>query len=224
MNAAENLTWQDVLGKEKEEPYFVDTMNFVRDARKNGVIIYPEHQNIFHAFKVTPFEKIKVVILGQDPYHGPNQAHGLAFSVQQGVRTPPSLQNIYKAIQYDYPNFQIPNHGFLDSWAEQGVMLLNAVLTVEAGQAGSHANLGWERFTDFVIQSISQHKSGVVFLLWGSFAQKKIPLIDQSKHTILKSVHPSPLSAHRGFLTCGHFKKANECLAEKALNQINWQL
>lgn len=217
------LTWHDVIGAEKEQPYFQDTMTFVAKERANGKIIYPPQKDIFNAFRFTEFNNVKVVILGQDPYHGPNQAHGLSFSVLPGVKAPPSLVNMYKELETDIPGFQIPNHGYLASWAEQGVLLLNTVLTVEAGNAHSHAHLGWETFTDKVIAAINEHRNGVVFLLWGSHAQKKGNIIDSKRHHILKTVHPSPLSAHRGFFGCRHFSQANQLLEQQGLTPINWQ-
>ncbi|WP_018692098.1 uracil-DNA glycosylase [Algicola sagamiensis] len=218
------LTWRDVIGIEKQQPYFMETLNYVEQRRQQGITVYPPKEDVFNAFSMTPLESVKVVILGQDPYHGPDQAHGLCFSVQHGVRTPPSLVNIYKELAQDIPGFQIPNHGYLASWAEQGVLLLNSVLTVEAGQANSHRQLGWEQFTDRVIDAVNQYTSGVVFLLWGAHAQKKCKNIDQQKHLILRAPHPSPLSAHRGFLGCGHFSKANQYLEQLGKSPVNWQV
>ena len=218
------MPWQQLLGQEKQQPYFIETLAQVEQARLAGQVIYPPQADVFNAFKLTELENLKVVILGQDPYHGPNQAHGLAFSVRQGVRVPPSLQNMYKELALEYPDFQIPQHGCLESWANQGVMLLNTVLTVVATQPNSHRHLGWEQFTDKVIAQISSHCSGIVFLLWGSHAQKKGRLIDRQRHFVLQAPHPSPLSAHRGFLGCGHFKQANELLVKQGKPPINWQL
>lgn len=217
------LTWHDVIGQEKEQPYFKETLAFVAQERANGKTIYPAPQDVFNAFRFTEFNDVKVVILGQDPYHGPNQAHGLSFSVRPGVRPPPSLQNMYKELLTDIPGFEIPKHGYLESWARQGVLLLNTVLTVEAGQAHSHASLGWETFTDHVISALNEHRSGIVFLLWGAHAQKKGRIIDASRHHILKTVHPSPLSVHRGFFGCKHFSQANELLQQQGLPAIDWQ-
>ncbi|MGL4206295.1 MAG: uracil-DNA glycosylase [Aeromonadaceae bacterium] len=217
-------TWTDVIGEEKEQEYFKQTLTFVRQAREAGQVIYPPAADVFNAFKYTEFEQVKVVILGQDPYHGPNQAHGLCFSVQPGVKVPPSLVNIYKELARDIPGFAIPNHGYLVSWAEQGVLLLNTVLTVAAGQAHSHANLGWERFTDQVIARLNSERQGIVFLLWGSHAQKKGAFIDRTRHHVLTAPHPSPLSAHRGFLGCGHFSQTNRLLIEQGMAPINWQV
>ncbi|GKW26403.1 uracil-DNA glycosylase [Pectobacterium polonicum] len=219
---ATSLTWHDVLAQEKQQPYFINTLEFVGKERASGKTIYPPQKDVFNAFRFTELHQVKVVILGQDPYHGPNQAHGLSFSVRPGVPAPPSLGNIYKELANDIPGFEIPRHGFLQSWAEQGVLLLNTVLTVEAGQAHSHANLGWETFTDRVIAALNEQREGLVFLLWGSHAQKKGNIIDQQRHHILKSPHPSPLSAHRGFLGCKHFSQANQLLEQQGLSPIDW--
>ncbi|CQJ52499.1 uracil-DNA glycosylase [Yersinia rohdei] len=218
-----SLSWHDVIGQEKEQPYFKDTLAYVAVERSAGKTIYPAQQDVFNAFRLTELDKVKVVILGQDPYHGPNQAHGLSFSVLPGVPAPPSLVNIYKELVTDIPGFQRPNHGFLQSWAEQGVLLLNTVLTVEAGNAHSHANLGWETFTDKVIAALNEHRDGVIFMLWGAHAQKKGRIIDAQRHFILKAPHPSPLSAHRGFLGCKHFSQANQLLQQQGLQPIDWQ-
>ncbi|TMP38621.1 uracil-DNA glycosylase [Pseudoalteromonas rubra] len=217
-------TWSDVLGHEKQEAYFQDTLNYVAERRAQGVTVYPPQEQVFEAFKVTAFDQVKVVILGQDPYHGPNQAHGLCFSVLPGVKAPPSLANMYKELAQDIPGFQIPNHGYLLPWAEQGVLLLNTVLTVEQGQAHSHKHLGWERFTDAVIAQLNQHSEGVVFLLWGAHAQKKGKAIDQQRHHVLHAPHPSPLSAHRGFFGCQHFSQTNTLLQSMGKTPINWQV
>ncbi len=217
-------TWSDVLGQEKQQPYFQETLNFVRQEREAGKVIYPPATDVFNAFKYTEFADVKVVILGQDPYHGPNQAHGLCFSVLPGVAVPPSLVNIYKELQKDIPGFEIPPHGYLLSWAQQGVLLLNTVLTVEAGKAHSHASLGWEKFTDRVIAALNDHRDGLVFLLWGNHAQKKGQYIDRQRHHVLMAPHPSPLSAHRGFLGCGHFSKTNQFLTEDGQQPITWQI
>ncbi|MFP9230319.1 uracil-DNA glycosylase [Pectobacterium cacticida] len=219
---ATSLTWHDVLAQEKLQPYFINTLEFIKKERAAGKIIYPPQKDVFNAFRFTELHQVKVVILGQDPYHGPNQAHGLSFSVRPGVPAPPSLVNIYKELASDIPGFEIPRHGFLQSWAEQGVLLLNTVLTVEAGRAHSHANLGWETFTDRVIAALNEQREGLVFLLWGSHAQKKGSIIDQRRHHVLKSPHPSPLSAHRGFFGCKHFSQANQFLEQQGLSPINW--
>lgn len=217
-------SWSDMLGAEKQQPYFQHIMQYVQQQRAAGKTIYPPQQDVFNAFKYTDFDKVKVVILGQDPYHGPSQAHGLCFSVLPGVKTPPSLVNMYKELQQDIQGFAVPDHGFLQKWAEQGVLLLNTVLTVEQGQAHSHAKIGWEDFTDKVIKQLSDYRQGVVFLLWGSHAQKKGSVIDTSKHHVLRAPHPSPLSAHRGFFGCRHFSTANVLLAEQGLSPIDWQV
>ncbi|WP_038183311.1 uracil-DNA glycosylase [Vibrio rhizosphaerae] len=218
-----SLTWHDVIGAEKQQPYFQETLAYVEQERRQGKVVYPPAKDVFNAFRYTEFNEVKVVILGQDPYHGPNQAHGLCFSVLPGVKTPPSLVNMYKELAQDIPGFSIPGHGYLKSWAEQGVFLLNTVLTVEQGKAHSHAGTGWETFTDKVIAEINQHRQNVVFLLWGSHAQKKGHFIDRHKHYVLTAPHPSPLSAHRGFFGCKHFSKANQYLQEHGEAPVNWQ-
>ncbi|CAM2741077.1 uracil-DNA glycosylase [Vibrio diazotrophicus] len=218
-----SLTWHDVIGLEKEQEYFQQTLKFVEAERAAGKVIFPPAKDVFNAFRFTEFDDVKVVILGQDPYHGPNQAHGLCFSVLPGVKTPPSLVNMYKELAQDIDGFQIPNHGYLKSWADQGVLLLNTVLTVEQGKAHSHAKTGWETFTDRVIDALNQHRQGVIFLLWGSHAQKKGQMIDRSKHHVLMAPHPSPLSAHRGFLGCKHFSQTNQILKQLGQMPIDWQ-
>lgn len=217
-----SLTWHDVIGKEKEQPYFLETLAFIAAERQVGKTIYPPQQEVFNAFRFTEFSDVRVVILGQDPYHGPNQAHGLSFSVAPSIPIPPSLANIYKELATDIPGFERPLHGCLQSWAQQGVLLLNTVLTVEAGRAHSHANLGWETFTDKVISGLNQQRQGIVFLLWGAHAQKKGAFIDRQRHHVLKAPHPSPLSAHRGFLGCRHFSQTNTLLEQQNLSPINW--
>lgn len=217
-------TWSDVIGQEKQQQYFLDIMNFVAGERASGKTIYPPKEDVFNAFSATEFDQVKVVILGQDPYHGPNQAHGLCFSVQPGVKTPPSLVNMYKELAQSIPGFDIPQHGFLQHWAEQGVLLLNTVLTVEQGKAHSHANIGWERFTDKVIEALNKEGEGIVFLLWGSHAKKKGQSIDRQRHHVLTAPHPSPLSAHRGFFGCNHFVLANQYLEQKGKTPIDWSL
>jgi uracil-DNA glycosylase len=184
----------------------------------------PKSEEVFNAFNHTPFDAVKIVILGQDPYHGVGQAHGLSFSVRKGIAIPPSLQNIYKELQTDIPGFQYPTHGELTQWADQGVLLLNATLTVRLSQAGSHQNKGWEQFTDQAIASLSEHREGLIFMLWGKFAQNKIPLINTNKHHVLKAAHPSPFSAYNGFLGCQHFSKANEILVQQGKSPIDWQI
>lgn len=217
-------TWQDALGSEKQQPYFQEILERVRAERQFGRTIYPPAADVFNAFKATDFHQVKVVILGQDPYHGAGQAHGLAFSVRPDIPIPPSLVNIYKELSTDIEGFQIPNHGYLQHWAEQGVLLLNTVLTVRAGQAHSHAPLGWERFTDHVIAQLNEHREHLVFLLWGSHAQKKGAFIDRSRHLVLTAPHPSPLSAYRGFFGCRHFSQANAYLQAHGLDGIDWQV
>jgi uracil-DNA glycosylase len=196
---------------------------FLRAEKAAGKRIYPPGREMFAAFAATPFDRVKVAILGQDPYHGPGQAHGLCFSVPPGVPVPPSLQNIFKEIQRDL-GLPVPSHGCLRAWADQGVLLLNAVLSVEDGRAGSHAGRGWEGFTDAAIEALSREREGLVFLLWGSYAQKKGAIIDRQRHCVLQAPHPSPLSAHRGFLGCGHFGKANRWLQGRGLAPIDWGL
>ncbi|MCA9366199.1 uracil-DNA glycosylase [Candidatus Kaiserbacteria bacterium] len=213
-------SWEAVLKSEFEKEYFKKLAETVRDAYLKGPV-YPPPQQVFNAFTLCPFDNVKVVILGQDPYHGPNQAHGLSFSVPDGVQTPPSLQNIYKEIQSDIGT-PVPASGNLERWARQGVLLLNATLTVLPAQAGSHQGLGWEEFTDAVIKTISEHKEHVVFMLWGSYARSKASLIDWEKHLVLEAPHPSPLSAHRGFLGCKHFSQANQYLKEHKLEPVEW--
>lgn len=215
-------SWQTRLAQEFEQDYMVALTKFLLLERQHKVI-YPEPEDCFTALDKTPFENVKVVVLGQDPYHGVGQAHGLSFSVKPSVKVPPSLVNIYKELEND---LSIPpaNHGFLNQWAEQGVLLLNSVLTVEAGKAGAHQKKGWETFTDKIIEVINQEHDGVVFLLWGAYAQKKGRYIDRQKHCVLESVHPSPLSAYRGFLGCGHFSKTNDYLLSRGKVPINWSL
>lgn len=217
-------TWKEVIGGEKSQPYFQHILAQVHQARASGAVVYPPATEVFSAFQLTEFEQVKVVILGQDPYHGPNQAHGLAFSVKPGIQPPPSLMNMYKELTQDIEGFQIPNHGYLTPWAEQGVLLLNTVLTVEQGKAHSHAHFGWETFTDRVISTLNAQREHLVFLLWGSHAQKKGQFIDRQKHCVLTAPHPSPLSAHRGFFGCQHFSKANQYLIQQGLTPIQWQL
>lgn len=214
--------WDEVLAGEFEKPYYLELRKFlIQEYRRRT--IYPDMYHIFEALKRTPYEKVKVVLLGQDPYHGPGQAHGLAFSVPKGVAPPPSLQNIFKELARDL-NLPLPSHGCLEGWADQGVLLLNTTLTVRQGQAGSHQGKGWETFTDRVLELINAKATPVVFLLWGRHAQNKEKLITGSHHLVLKTVHPSPLSAHRGFFGCGHFSKANEFLTRTGQHPINWQL
>lgn len=213
-------SWKEVLKDEFEKPYFKILTDFVRKEYQTQTV-YPPAKLIFNAFDLCPFDKVKVVIIGQDPYHGPGQAHGLCFSVNDGIDVPPSLVNIYKEIKEDL-GIEPPASGNLERWAKQGVLLLNATLTVRARTAGSHQNKGWEEFTDRVIKELSEKRKDVVFMLWGSYAQKKGAIIDTKKHCVLTSVHPSPLSAYRGFLGCKHFSKANEYLKSKGLAEICW--
>lgn len=218
------MTWQETLKEEKQKPYFEALLKKISQERQAGKVIYPPEQAVLNAFTLTPLESVKVVILGQDPYHGPDQAHGLCFSVLPGVKTPPSLVNIYKELASDINGFETPSHGNLTAWAEQGVLLLNTVLTVEQGKAHSHAKWGWETFTDRVIEVINTCQEQVVFLLWGSHAQKKGQHINRDRHRVLAAPHPSPLSAHRGFLGCRHFSQANAYLIEKGKSPIQWQV
>lgn len=215
-------SWKDVLKDEFASDYFRLLKEFLVE-EKNKYTVYPPGQKIFNAFNHTPFEKVKVVILGQDPYHGNGQAHGLCFSVPAGIKPPPSLVNIYKEINADL-NIPIPGHGNLEKWADQGVLLLNATLTVRANQAGSHQGKGWENFTDAVIRKISEERSGIVFILWGRYARDKKNLIDASRHHILEAAHPSPFSAYNGFFGCKHFSKTNELLRQQGLEPIDWSL
>ena len=211
------------MADEFDKPYFKELRHFLATEKQSGKTIYPPGSLIFNAFNSTPFDKVKVVILGQDPYHGDGQAHGLCFSVQYGVKPPPSLVNIYKELKSDV-GFEIPAHGNLQKWTEQGVFLLNAMLTVEANQPASHQKKGWEEFTNAVIQKLSKERSGLIFMLWGNFAQQKAVLIDETKHTILKAAHPSPFSAYNGFFGCKHFSKTNEILKAKGEEEIDWQV
>ena len=216
-------SWKARVGAEFERPRMQALADFLRAEKRAGKVIYPPGPRIFAALDTTPFEQVKVVILGQDPYHGPGQAHGLCFSVLPGVAVPPSLENIYKEIQRDLAIAR-PDHGCLLPWARQGVLLLNAVLTVERGQAGSHQGKGWEDFTDACIDALNREREHLVFLLWGSYAQAKGKLIDRQRHLVLKAPHPSPLSAHRGFLGSGHFSATNEYLARRGETPIDWSL
>ncbi|WP_448096083.1 uracil-DNA glycosylase [Luteibacter yeojuensis] len=216
-------SWKERIGDYLDRPEMRALSAFLREEKARGKTIYPPGPDIFNAFAHTPFDKVRVVILGQDPYHGPGQAHGLSFSVRPGVRVPPSLQNMFKEIE-DSLGIPRPDHGCLTPWADRGVLLLNAVLTVEAGQAGSHQGKGWEGFTDAAIDALNREREGLVFMLWGSHAQKKGQLIDGRRHKILRSVHPSPLSAHRGFMGCGHFAQANAYLESRGEPPIDWSL
>ncbi|MCX6231343.1 MAG: uracil-DNA glycosylase [Bacteroidetes bacterium] len=217
-----NETWLEVLKNEFEKAYFLDLKSFLVEEKKNH-IIYPPGNQIFEAFNLTPFDQVKVVLLGQDPYHGAGQAHGLCFSVQDGIKPPPSLQNIFKEIETDI-GIANSNKGNLQSWAKQGVLLLNATLTVRANQAASHQNKGWEIFTDKVISELSENKKGLIFILWGNYAQAKSSLIDANKHHILKAAHPSPFSVYRGFFGCRHFSKTNDLLRQMGKPEIDWSV
>jgi len=215
-------SWKNILAGEFSSPYFSDLKKFLMEEKKR-YRIYPPGKQIFNAFDKTPFERVKVVIIGQDPYHGQGQAHGLCFSVPFGIKPPPSLINIFKEIRDDL-GLPVPNHGNLEYWAMQGVMLLNATLSVRANQAGSHQGKGWEEFTNSVIKTLSEQKEGLVFLLWGRFAQEKAVLIDDGKHHLLTAAHPSPFSARNGFFGCRHFSKANKILEEKGDSPIDWRV
>lgn len=215
--------WKHALRDEFDKPYMAQLRDFLRQEMAAGKEIYPPGPLIFNAMNSTPLDQVKVVILGQDPYHGPGQAHGLCFSVQPGIPAPPSLQNIYKELKRDL-NIDIPRHGYLQSWADQGVLMLNTSLTVERGMANAHATRGWQPFTDRVIEVVSEQRPHLVFMLWGSHAQSKQKLIDETRHLVLRSAHPSPLSAHRGFIGNGHFSRANKFLEQHELGAIDWRL
>lgn len=216
-------SWKTPLLPEFDSPYMAALRQFLIDEKAKGRRIFPKGSEYFRALDLTPLDEVRVVILGQDPYHGEGQAHGLCFSVRPGVRTPPSLVNIYKELESDL-GLPRPNHGFLEHWAEQGVLLLNAVLTVEMARAAAHQGKGWERFTDAVIKLVNERSDPVVFMLWGSYAQKKAAFVDSSRHLVLKAPHPSPLSAHNGFFGCRHFSKANAFLEAKGMKPIDWAL
>lgn len=216
-------SWKVILDSEFKEDYFKQIKSFILNEKAKGKEVYPAGKLMFNAFNLTPFEQVKVVIIGQDPYHGIGQAHGLSFSVPEGIKTPPSLQNIYKEIGQDL-GLPIPNHGNLEAWAKQGVLLLNAVLSVNASEPASHKAAGWENFTNAVIYHLSQQRKNLVFLLWGRFAQEKELLIDSNKHLILKAAHPSPFSAYQGFFGCKHFSKTNDYLVSKSISPIDWSI
>lgn len=216
-------SWKAKLQGEFEKPYMKELRQFLVEEKRKGKVIYPPGPEIFNAFNLAPFDKVKVVIIGQDPYHGSDQAHGLCFSVKQGIQTPPSLKNIYKEL-YEDCDIEIPSHGNLESWAKQGVLLLNAVLTVEQAKAAAHQGKGWETFTDKVIELLNAQKEHLVFMLWGAYAQKKGQMIDRKRHMVLRSTHPSPLSAHRGFLGSRHFSKANSYLERHGVKPVNWAI
>lgn len=216
-------SWLEPLRPQFDLPYMQTLKTFLQEERRAGKQIFPPGPQIFNSFNTTPLDAVRVVILGQDPYHGPGQAHGLSFSVPPGVRIPPSLLNMFKEIERDL-GIPIPAHGCLQAWAERGVLLLNATLTVESGQAGSHQGKGWEPFTDEVIRVLNQEREGLVFMLWGSYAQKKGRIIDARRHRVLQSPHPSPLSAHRGFMGNGHFSQANQYLLSRGAAPVDWSL
>ena len=216
-------SWKRALYEEFRQPYFLEIKKALLAAREQHKTVYPPNRLIFNAFQQTPLDQVRAVIIGQDPYHQPGQALGLCFAVARGVKVPPSLRNIYREIARTEANFTMPDHGDLSNWARQGVLLLNAALTVEAGKANSHGNIGWHRFTDAVIRTISAEKEGVIFLLWGNFAKEKAALIDGSRHHILTAVHPSPL-AGGGFVGCGHFQRVNEILRARGEAPIDWQV
>lgn len=217
-------SWLEVLKEEFEKSYIHNLNHFLEKQKQEGKSVYPDSAEIFNAFELTPFDQVKVVILGQDPYHGAGQAHGLSFSVKNHIKIPPSLQNIYKELSSDIVGFKTPLHGDLTSWAKQGVLLLNATLTVNASEPASHQKKGWETFTDKVIKTISDNKAGIVFILWGRYAQQKENLIDVNKHFIIKSAHPSPFSAYNGFFGSKPFSKTNKILQQKGLQEIDWQI
>ena len=223
MNVKMEASWKEVLEDEFKKPYFKQITEHLKTEKAQGKTIYPPGSLIFNAFEQTPFDRVKVVILGQDPYHGPRQAMGLSFSVQDGIQPPPSLVNIFKELHEDV-GIAIPRTGNLTKWAQQGVLLLNASLTVRAGEPMSHAKIGWHHFTDTVIKKVTEKKEAIVFLLWGKFAQEKVALIDTAKHHILKAAHPSPLSANNGFFGCRHFSKTNDFLVSKGIDPIDWSL
>ncbi|MES9855157.1 MAG: uracil-DNA glycosylase [Sedimenticola sp.] len=223
IETALNPGWQKALNSELNKPYIKELESFLEAEYSAHKTVYPPRSELFSAFDSTPLKKVRVVIIGQDPYHGEGQAHGLCFSVRPGVRVPPSLRNIFKELHSDL-GITTPAHGYLQSWAEQGVFLLNATLSVEEGRAASHQKQGWESFTDAVIQHLNDHREGLVFVLWGSHAQKKGAVIDTNRHLVLTAPHPSPLSAHRGFLGCGHFSTINNYLCNKGEKRIDWSL
>ena len=223
MDVKINDTWKEVLKSEFNKPYFLQIVTFLRTEKMAGKTIYPPGQLMFNAFNTTPFHDVKVVLLGQDPYHGAGQAHGLCFSVQNGAKPPPSLVNIYKELNTDI-GMNIPSHGNLTKWAEQGVLMLNASLTVRAEEPMSHSKIGWSEFTDSVIKKVSDQREHVVFILWGKFAQEKQVLVDETKHLVLKAAHPSPFSANNGFFGCRHFSKTNEYLMQNGIDPIDWSL
>lgn len=214
--------WKLLLSEEFQKPYMAELRKFLREEKAQGKVIFPKGKDIFKSFNLTPFDQVKVVMIGQDPYHGPNQAHGLCFSVPEGIKPPPSLMNIYKELHRDL-NLSNGPSGNLENWAKQGVLLLNSVLTVEQSKAASHSGKGWEQFTDKVIDVLNEHREGLVFMLWGKYAQEKGKRIDRKKHKVLMTSHPSPFSVYRGFLGSSHFSQANQFFKEKSQAEINWQ-
>jgi len=222
MNNMDN--WQSFIDEEKQQAYLADTLTYIAKRRSQGINVYPRDSELFNAFALTPFDKVKVVIIGQDPYHGEGQAHGLSFSVQKGIKIPPSLVNMYKELVTDIEGFVSPEHGDLSHWANQGVLLLNTVLSVEEGLAHSHKDLGWEQFTDKVVEKLNQRDEPMVFILWGAHAKKKGKRINRDTHFVIEGPHPSPLSAYRGFFGCRHFSKANQYLTDIGFTEIDWQV
>lgn len=218
------MNWSDFITEQQRLPYLADTLAYVEQRRAEGVKVFPPHEQVFSAFDSTPFSHVNVVLLGQDPYHGEHQAHGLCFSVLPGIKPPPSLVNMYKELATDIPGFQIPEHGYLQKWAAQGVLMLNTVLTVEQGLAHSHKHLGWEQFTDEVIRVLNEREEPIIFVLWGAHAQKKGKKINRERHSVIAGPHPSPLSAYRGFFGCQHFSKINELLTCQGKAPIDWQV
>lgn len=223
MSVKINESWKKKLEEEFQKPYFQSIKSYLVQEKKNEVLVYPQGKDIFNAYNTTPFDQVKVVILGQDPYHGVGQAHGLSFSVKKGMKIPPSLRNIFKEMKSDL-NINPPSHGELTYLAKQGVFLLNSILTVRAKQPASHRKIGWEQLTDATIKTLSLHQENLVFLLWGNYAQQKQHLIDKHKHYILTAAHPSPFSAHKGFFGCQHFSKANSYLKENGRKPIDWAI
>ncbi|WP_299493058.1 uracil-DNA glycosylase [uncultured Shewanella sp.] len=219
-----HLDWLSFLAEQESQAYYQSIAEFVAKERAAGKAIYPPHEDVFNALTLTPLKEVKVVLLGQDPYHGANQAHGLCFSVKEGIKVPPSLVNMYKELATDIDGFTVPNHGCLTPWAKQGILMLNTVLTVEQGQAHSHAKVGWETFTSNILRLLNEQTQPIIFVLWGGHAIKKGKLITASQHTILSGPHPSPLSAYRGFFGCRHFSTINTILKEKGFQPIDWQV
>ncbi|MBE0362845.1 uracil-DNA glycosylase [Pseudoalteromonas ulvae UL12] len=218
------MNWSDFICEQQALPYLAETLAYVEERRAQGVTVFPPQEQVFSAFESTPFDRVSVVLLGQDPYHGENQAHGLCFSVLPGIKPPPSLVNMYKELATDVAGFRIPDHGYLQKWAQQGVLMLNTVLTVEQGLAHSHKHLGWEQFTDAVINVLNERKEPIIFVLWGAHAQKKGKKINRARHTVIAGPHPSPLSAYRGFFGCQHFSKINAQLISQGQDPIDWQV